>query len=67
LPFQPPPSSTGKTETGDKSENEAKTERILFGHKAELLPQVCEVFLDAKEAGVLHKNQIHIAEACKIR
>jgi hypothetical protein len=66
LPFQPPPPSTGKTETGDKSENEAKTERILFGHKAELLPQVCEVFLDAREAGVLHKNQIHIAEACKI-
>jgi len=43
-----------------------KTERVLFGHKAELLPQVCEVFLDAKEAGVLRTNQIPIAEQCKI-
>lgn len=41
-------------------------DRVLFGHKAELLPQVCEVFLDAKEAGVLKRNQIHIAETCKI-
>lgn len=41
-------------------------DRVLFGHKAELLPQVCEVFLDAREAGVLKKNQMHIADACKI-
>ena len=41
-------------------------DRVLFGHKAELLPQVCEVFLDAKEAGVLKKSQLHIADTCKI-
>jgi hypothetical protein len=39
---------------------------VLYGHRAELLPQVCEVFIDAKEAGVLRKNQLHIAETCKI-
>lgn len=38
----------------------------MIGYKAEFLPQVCEVFLDAKEAGVLKKTQIHIANACKI-
>lgn len=44
----------------------SKGHQVFYGYKAELLPQVCEVFLDAKEAGVLHNNQIHIAEACKI-
>jgi hypothetical protein len=37
-----------------------------FGYKAELLPAICEVFLDANEAGVLRQNQKHIAETCKI-
>ena len=38
----------------------------LIGYPAELLPQVCEVFLDALEAGALRPNQLHIAERCKI-
>lgn len=33
-----------------------------FGYSAELLPKVCEVFLDAKAAGVLTHNQEHIAD-----
>lgn len=37
-----------------------------MGYKAELLPQVCYVFIDALEAGVLRGNQLHIAEQCKI-
>jgi hypothetical protein len=37
-----------------------------YGYKAELLPAVCEVFLDANEAGVLRPNQKHIAGVCKI-
>ena len=37
-----------------------------IGYKAELLPQVCAVFLDASEANVLAVNQLHIAEKCKI-
>ena len=37
----------------------------LIGYRAELLPQVCEVFLDAKEAGALRPNQMHIADTCK--
>ena len=38
----------------------------LIGYRAEFLPKVCEVFLDARDAGKLHPNQVHIAEACKI-
>jgi hypothetical protein len=38
----------------------------LIGHRADLLPQICEVFLDAKEAGALRANQAHIAAACRI-
>jgi P63C domain len=40
------------------------TKRI--GYKAEFLPQVCEVFIDAKDAGALRPNQEHIAQACKM-
>jgi hypothetical protein len=37
-----------------------------IGYKAELLPSVCYVFIDANESSVLHPNQLHIAERCKI-
>lgn len=37
-----------------------------IGYKAELLPQVCNVFLDADEAGEIAGNQKHIVEKCKI-
>ena len=37
-----------------------------IGYKAELLPFVCYVFIDANESNVLHKNQQHIAERSKI-
>ena len=37
----------------------------LIGHKADLLPQICEVFLDADQAGILRQNQAHIADACR--
>lgn len=37
-----------------------------LGYRADLLPQICNVFLDAKEEGVLRPNQLHIAETCKI-
>lgn len=39
---------------------------ISYGYRAELLPQVCEVFLSALDAGALKANQTHIAEQCKI-
>jgi len=32
-----------------------------YGYPAELLPQVCEVFLKARDAGVLVHTQTHIA------
>lgn len=38
----------------------------IIGYRAEFLPQVCQVFLDAKEANALRPNQIHVAHACKI-
>lgn len=37
-----------------------------FGYPAELLPQVCGVFLDALKAGVLVPTQLHIAEKAQI-
>ena len=37
-----------------------------IGYKAELLPTVCNLFIDAQEAGVLLSNQEHIALQCKI-
>ena len=33
-----------------------------FGYRAELLPRVCEVYLNARKAGALHPRQQHIAE-----
>ena len=39
---------------------------IALGYRWELLNDVCNVFLDAKEAGVLQTNQLHIADQCRI-
>lgn len=38
----------------------------MIGYRAELLPDICDVFLDAERAQKLHKNQTHIAEACRL-
>lgn len=38
----------------------------MIGYRAEFLPQVCEVFLDAKEENAIKPNQQHIAAACKV-
>ena len=37
-----------------------------LGYRAEILPQVCEVFLKARDAGVLAMTQKHIAERADI-
>lgn len=37
-----------------------------YGYPAELLPAVCKVFLDARDAGALLPNQQHIAAKCDI-
>ncbi len=39
---------------------------VAMGYRAELLPAVCNVFLAAREAGVLRDNQQHIAKQCEI-
>lgn len=38
----------------------------MIGYRAELLSDVCDVFQDAQQAGALRKNQLHIAEACRL-
>lgn len=38
----------------------------MIGYRAELLPDVCDVFMDAHNAGKLRKNQQHIAAACRL-
>ena len=35
---------------------------VVFGYEAELLPAVCEIYLQARDAGVLYQSQMHIAE-----
>ena len=37
-----------------------------FGYPAELLPAVCNVFLQARDAGALLPSQHHIAKACDL-
>ena len=37
-----------------------------FGYKAEILPKVCDVFLDAEEARALDRRQQHIADKARI-
>jgi hypothetical protein len=37
-----------------------------YGYAAELLPRVCRVYLDARDAGVLPPNQQHIAKTCDL-
>lgn len=36
--------------------------RVGLGYEASILPQICEVWLKARDAGVLHHTQIEIAE-----
>lgn len=38
----------------------------MIGYRAELLPDVCDIFADAERAGVLRRNQLHIAAACRL-
>ena len=37
-----------------------------FGYRATLLPQVCDVYLEARAAGALYPNQHHVAERAEI-
>ena len=43
-----------------------KNGTTAIGYKAELLAHVCNVFLDAKDAGALHETQVRIADQCKV-
>ena len=38
----------------------------IIGYRAELLADVCSVYLDAERFGQLKKNQEHIADACRV-
>lgn len=40
--------------------------RRAFGYRAELLPQVCAVFVDADDAGEIHRTQSHVVTRCRI-
>ena len=39
---------------------------VATGYRATLLPEVCDVFLAARQAGALHPTQRHIAERAEI-
>ncbi|MCG7598888.1 P63C domain-containing protein [Halomonas sp. McH1-25] len=40
--------------------------QMAFGYKAEMLPQVCEVYLKARDAGALKSTQLHVAKQADI-
>jgi P63C domain len=52
--------------TSSQMEFKTLSGQRAFGYAAELLPQVCGVFLDAKTAGKLAPQQEHIAERALI-
>lgn len=52
--------------TSSQIEFRTKRGNRAFGYPAELLPKVCDVFLDAEEAGALTRGQLHIAKVAQI-
>jgi len=40
--------------------------RTAFGYEATILADICEAVLAARKAGLLHPQQIHLAEQCEI-
>jgi len=40
--------------------------RLAYGYEATILAEICEAVLKARQAGVLRKHQLHIAERCEI-
>lgn len=43
-----------------------KSRALSMGYRAELLPAVCKVFMDARAADKLRDNQLHIAKQCEV-
>ena len=41
-------------------------QKIGYGREATMLPKVCDVWLKARDAGVLHPGQVHIAQNADI-
>lgn len=39
--------------------------RTAYGYKGEILPEICSIYMDARKAKVLKKNQILIADKCE--
>jgi hypothetical protein len=52
--------------TSSQLEFKLRSGQRAFGYSADLLPEVCGVFLDAKASGVLASTQEHIAERALI-
>lgn len=52
--------------TSSRVEFATLTGSVAFGFRAELLPKICDVFLDAERSGKLNANQKHIAERARI-
>lgn len=52
--------------TSSRIEFEGLNGAIAFGFLAELLPKICDVFLDVERAGALDPRQQHIADRARI-
>ena len=44
----------------------SKGGKMAYGLKAEALPMICEVFINAKDDKALYKNQLRIAKRCNL-
>lgn len=44
---------------------QGKSNLIAFGYRGEILPLICQVFLEAAADGALNNKQLHILEQCK--
>jgi len=53
-------------EMSEPVEYRAESGGTAQGYKALILPEVCDVYLDARTAGVLHHTQERVAEAAEI-
>ncbi len=39
---------------------------LAYGYRADLMPKVCQIYLEARDAGVLFPSQLHIAQKADI-
>ncbi len=52
--------------TGEPIKFKAPNGSVAYGYEATVLADICDAVLDARKAGFLQKQQVHIADRCEI-